>query len=120
MAMATESLTALPPAGIVTDDAPPNVAAWSVPATVEVLDGDVAWAMWQSEMVNGCVPNAFEIWTRADVPLMLVCTIWRRVMLLKAVDIDVGIGEVDQVPVHVWAELGMVKQASDSNVKVAR
>jgi len=117
--MATESLTAFPPAGIVTELAPPKVTAWSVPATVAVLDGDVAWATWQSEIVNGTVPNAFEICTRADVPLMLVWTIWRRVMLLNAVDIDPAIGEAAQVPVHVWAGAWDAKQDSINIDKVA-
>src|ERR1700692_3542994 len=51
-----------------------------------------------SAITSGALPKTFDTCTCADVPPMLVCTIWRNVCWLK--DWPPLSGDTDQVPVH--------------------
>src|SRR4051794_14286634 len=78
---ATASLTADEPAGIVTVAAPAKVTGRSVSGTTLPLPA--CRATCTSPTVRGAVPNSLESRTRALVPPMLVCTIWRSVCRSK-------------------------------------
>src|ERR1700746_3142792 len=63
-----------------------------------MVDPEERSAMWTSAICSGAAPKTFDTCTRADVPPMLVCTIWRNVCWLK--DGPPLCGDTDQVPVQ--------------------
>ena len=76
-------------------------------------------ATWTSATCSGAVPKTFDTCTWADVPPMLVCTIWRNVCWLK--DCPPLSGDADQVPVQgvVAAMLFPVKALLTAVIRAA-
>jgi hypothetical protein len=71
-AKSIESLTPVAPTAIVVELSPPKVTVRSVEESM--VEPEVRRAMCTSLTVGGCDPKTFEIWMRAAVPPMLVCT----------------------------------------------
>jgi hypothetical protein len=89
------------PGGIVMPVLPLKVSARSLPAAMPAPP----WrsATWASPMRKGVVPSSLEMRIRTRVPPMVVCTIRRKVWLLKVwVCAASGgpAGAVPQVPTH--------------------
>src|SRR5258708_9063637 len=63
-----------------------------------MVDPEERSAACTSAITSGAVPKTFDTCTCADVPPMLVCTIWRNVCWLK--DWPPFSGDADQVPVQ--------------------
>ena len=82
------SLTTEPPAGTVTDPAPPNVTVRPDPATMDDPPDDCA--NWTSEKVTGWLPNTLESLILAAVPPIEVRTICRMVCRLYVAELDCG------------------------------
>src|SRR5262249_8106834 len=79
---ATGSLTTSAPGGMVMEGLPPKVRVRSDPATIAAPLP--CRAMWAAPIVRALAPKV-DRRTRTSRPLMLVCTICRRVWLLKPV-----------------------------------
>src|SRR5258708_238644 len=63
-----------------------------------MVDPEERSATCTSAITSGVAPKTFDTCTCADVPPMLVCTIWRNVCWLK--DWPPLSGDADQVPVR--------------------